>query len=99
PAPTPAPTVEEAPLPKAIEQAPFGKVGDQEVLLFTLRNTNGWVMKVTNYGAIVTEFWVPDRDGKMADIVLGFESLDKYVANNPYFGATVGRVANRIANG
>lgn len=98
PAPT-APPVEEAPVPKAIEQAPFGKVGDQEVQLFTLRNTNGLVLKVTNYGTIVTEFWVPDRDGKMADIVLGFENVDGYVKGSPYFGATVGRVANRINNG
>jgi aldose 1-epimerase len=56
-------------------------------------------MKVTNYGTIVTEFWLPDRDGNMADVVLGFENLDGYLAKSPYFGATVGRVANRVANG
>jgi aldose 1-epimerase len=86
-------------LPKAIEQAPFGKVGDQDVTLFTLRNSNGLVMKVMNYGTIVTEFWVPDRDGKLADIVLGFDDLDSYTKSSPYFGATVGRVANRINKG
>jgi aldose 1-epimerase len=86
-------------VPKAIEQAPYGKVGDQEVFLFTLRNTNGLILKVTNYGTTVTELWVPDRDGKMADVVLGFENVDGYLAKSPYFGATVGRVANRIANG
>jgi aldose 1-epimerase len=85
-------------MPKAIEQAPFGKVGDQEVSLYTLRNTNGLILKVTNYGTIVTEFHVPDRDGKFADVVLGFENIEGYLAGNPYFGATAGRVANRIAN-
>ena len=65
---------------------------------YTLTNKNGLVMKVIDYGAIVTEFHVPDRDGKLADIVLGFENLEGYLKGNPYFGATVGRVANRIMN-
>jgi aldose 1-epimerase len=53
-------------------------------------------MKVTNYGVIITEFWVPDRNGKAADIVGGYENVDGYVKKTPYFGTTVGRVANRI---
>jgi len=78
--------------------APFGKVGDTLVQIYTLTNTNGIVAKITNYGAIVTELHLPDRTGALADVVLGFDSLDGYVRNTPYFGAIVGRVANRIRN-
>jgi aldose 1-epimerase len=78
--------------------ASFGKLGDTPVQLYTLINKNGLVAKITNYGGIVTELHVPDRAGRLADIVLGFESLDGYVKNTPYFGAIVGRVANRIRN-
>jgi len=81
-----------------ITVAPFGNVDDTPVQLFTLTNKNGLVAKITNYGAIVTELHVPDRNGTLADIVLGFETLDAYVKGNPYFGAIVGRVANRIRN-
>jgi aldose 1-epimerase len=55
--------------------------------------------KVMTYGAILTELHVPDRDGKPADVVLGFDNLDAYLAGHPHFGATTGRVANRIAKG
>ena len=82
----------------AIAAAPFGKLGDTPVQLYTLTNTNGLVTKITNYGAIVTELHVPDRTGRLADVVSGFETLDGYLKNAPYFGAIVGRVANRIAN-
>lgn len=78
------------------ERAPFGKADGADVQLFTLTNANGLVLKVTSYGAIVTELHVPDKAGRMADVVLGFESLEGYVKGSPYFGATVGRVANRI---
>ena len=84
--------------PAAISEAPFGKVGDEEVRLYTLKNSSGMVMKVMTYGAIITELHVPDKAGKPADVVLGFDNLDGYVKGNPYFGATVGRVANRIRN-
>ena len=77
---------------------PFGKAGDTPVQLYTLTNRHGLVARITNYGAIVTELHVPDRTGKLADIVLGFENLDRYLAGHPYFGAIVGRVANRIGN-
>lgn len=83
---------------ESISKAPHGKVDGQDVDLYTLRNANGLVMKVTNYGVIITEFWAPDRDGKLADIVGGYENVDGYVNKTPYFGTTVGRVANRIAN-
>ena len=66
--------------------------------LHTLTNRNGLIAKITNYGATVTALHVPDRAGRLADVVLGFDSLDGYLANGPYFGVIVGRVANRIAN-
>ena len=81
----------------ATTATPFGRL-DTPVQLYTLTNIHGLVARITNYGAIVTELHVPDRDGRLADVVLGFESLDSYVAGHPYFGAIVGRVANRIRN-
>jgi aldose 1-epimerase len=81
-----------------ITSAPFGTVGDTPVQLYTLTNTRGLIARITNYGAIVTELHVPDRAGRLADIVLGFETLDGYLASPPYFGAIVGRVANRIGS-
>ena len=94
-APTSAPATEKA---AAITAAPFGKLGDTPVQLYTLTNAHGLVAKITNYGGIVTELHVPDRTGMLADIVLGFENLDGYLKDSPYFGAIVGRVANRIKN-
>jgi len=82
----------------AIAKSDFGKYEDKAVDLYTMENDNGLVMKVMTYGAIITELQVPDKNGKMGDVVLGFDSLDGYVKGNPYFGATVGRVANRIKN-
>ncbi len=83
-----------------IEKATFGQTRDgAPVDLFTLRNANGLAAKVTNYGAIITELHVPDRNGKSADVVLGFDKLEPYLEKHPYFGATVGRFANRIAGG
>ena len=83
----------------SITRTAFGQVGGQDVSLYTMVNASGCVLKVTNYGATVTELHVPDRDGQLADVVLGFESLAEYVAGRSYFGAIVGRVANRIRNG
>ncbi|HTA89005.1 MAG TPA: aldose epimerase family protein [Polyangiaceae bacterium] len=82
-----------------IERSVFGSLADRELSLFVLRNASGCVLKVTNYGATVTELHVPDRLGQLADIVLGFQSLDEYVASQSYFGCIAGRVANRIRNG
>jgi aldose 1-epimerase len=87
----------EAAMP-AISAAAFGRQNDTPVQIYTLTNKNGLIARITNYGALVTELHVPDRNGRLADVVLGFESLDGYVAGHPYFGATVGRVANRIMN-
>jgi aldose 1-epimerase len=67
--------------------------------IYTLANANGVVAKVTEYGATLTELWVPDRDGKLADVVLGYDRLADYEAAPFYLGAVLGRVANRVANG
>ncbi|HEY3665483.1 MAG TPA: aldose epimerase family protein, partial [Polyangiaceae bacterium] len=75
----------------------WGEVDGKPVTLFTLTNNNGLVMKVANYGGVITELDVPDRTGKLADIVLGFDDLASYVKKNPHFGAVIGRVANRIS--
>src|SRR5262249_7422217 len=83
-----------------VKKEAFGKTGDGVAVdLYTLTNASGMKAKIMTYGAILTELDVPDRDGKMADVVLGFENLKDYLAGHPYFGATVGRVANRIAKG
>jgi aldose 1-epimerase len=79
-----------------IQKASFGQLEGKPVDLYTLTNARGAFVKITNYGAIVTELHVPDRAGKLGDVVLGFDNLDDYVKKSPYFGAIVGRVANRI---
>lgn len=89
---------QESNAPAAIAEADFGEHDGKPVKLYTLTNQNGLVLKAMTYGAIITEFHVPDKAGKHADIVLGFDTLNGYVEGNPYFGATVGRVANRIKN-
>ena len=79
-------------------QAPFGQMPDGAVVhQFTLINANGMVAKIIDFGAIVTELHVPDRDGVLADVVLGFTTLEPYLADHPYFGALIGRYGNRIA--
>jgi aldose 1-epimerase len=83
-----------------VETSEFGTLPDgTPVQLFTLTNSKGAVAKVTNFGATLVELWMPDRTGRKRDIVLGFDSLDGYDGVQPYLGATVGRYANRIANG
>jgi aldose 1-epimerase len=84
----------------SVKKEAFGKTGDGvAVELYTLTNAAGMKAKIMTYGAILTELDAPDRDGKTADVVLGFDNLKDYLAGHPYFGATVGRVANRIAKG
>ena len=84
----------------SVKKEAFGKTSDGvAVERYTLTNTNGMTAKIITYGAILTELDVPDRDGKLGDVVLGFDNLKDYLAGHPYFGATVGRVANRIAKG
>jgi aldose 1-epimerase len=83
-----------------VTQCPFGKLpSGKAVDLFTLTNAHGLVAKITNYGTILTELHVPDRKGRLGDVVLGFDNLKQYLRGHPYFGCTTGRVANRIARG
>lgn len=83
----------------SVEKQPFGKTAAGEAVnLYTLKNKSGMTVKITNYGGIVTSIVVPDKNGDMADVVLGFDTLDKYLAGHPYFGAIIGRYANRIEN-
>jgi aldose 1-epimerase len=77
----------------------FGKVENQPVQRFTLSNNNGASASIITYGGRVTELHVPDRSGKLANVVLGFDNLHQYTDKNPYFGALIGRVGNRIAHG
>ena len=71
------------------------------VEMVTLKNTNGMEVQAISYGAIITSLKVPDRAGTLADVVLGFDQPDRYLAEPPppYFGAIVGRYGNRIAKG
>ncbi|RLU16585.1 hypothetical protein DMN91_010653 [Ooceraea biroi] len=76
---------------------PWGTINDQEIKKFTLKNSAGQEVDVITYGATVTAIRTPDKEGHVADVVLGFDDIKGYRAeNNPYFGATIGRVANRI---
>ena len=75
----------------------FGKMPDGQIIdLYRLTNRSGMNVAITNYGARIVSIDVPDRNGKMADVVLGFDNLAGYLSNNPYFGAIVGRYGNRI---
>src|SRR2546430_1861844 len=70
-----------------------------EVQLFSLSNDQGMEVRITNYGGIITAIYVPDRNGKLDDVVLGHETLEGYLNRSRYFGALIGRYANRIAHG
>ena len=83
-----------------IDKTPFGVLaGGERADLYTLRNANGVEARITNYGGIVVSLSVADRHGEVADVVLGFDNLDGYAHNRAYFGALIGRYANRIAGG
>jgi len=83
----------------AVSKQPFGKTSDgTPVDLYTLKDS-ALEVRIMSYGAAVDSILAPDRNGKLADIVLGFDSFEGYLGTNPYFGAIVGRYANRIANG
>jgi len=83
-----------------VTRAPFGKLPDgRSVELFTLTNAHGIEARVMTYGGIITVLRTPDRAGHFDDIVLGYDSLAGYLKDSPYFGAIVGRYANRIASG
>src|SRR4026207_626455 len=71
----------------------------QKMDLYTLKNRGNMEVQITNFGGIVTSIKVPDRSGRVADVVLGFKNLDDYLKPHPSFGTAVGRFANRIAKG
>ncbi len=81
----------------SVAEAPFGKLPTgEQTTLYTLTNANGVVVKVTNYGGVITSINTPDKAGKMGDIILGFDNIDGYLKNKSYFGALIGRYGNRI---
>lgn len=80
-------------------QQQYGEVHGQPVLAHTITNENGMQMTVINFGCIITELSVPDRNGLIENIVLGFDTLEEYQKHSPYFGAIVGRHAGRIRDG
>jgi len=84
----------------SVTRAPFGRTTDgKDVEVFALRNAHGIEVRATNYGGIIVSLRTPDRAGRFDDIVLGYDSLAGYQKESPYFGAIVGRFANRIARG
>jgi aldose 1-epimerase len=84
----------------SVTVAPFGQLPDgRAVSLYTLMNASGMKADITNYGGIVVRLYTPDRHGKLADIVLGYDTLADYLNATPYYGALIGRVGNRIAQG
>jgi aldose 1-epimerase len=83
-----------------ITESPFGALPDgREATLYTLTNANGMVARISNLGGVITELHVPDRDGVLADVCHGFDSVEPYMGASEYFGALIGRYGNRIANG
>ena len=75
-------------------------INGKKIDLYTLKNINGLVTQITNYGGRVVSLWVPDKSGNFEDIVLGYETIEGYLESNEiYFGALIGRYGNRIANG
>jgi aldose 1-epimerase len=83
-----------------ISRAPFGNMPDgSAVEVFTLTNAHGVEVRAINYGGIIVSLRVPDRNGRLDDVVLGYDSLEGYLRTTPYFGAIIGRYGNRIAGG
>ena len=83
-----------------ITKSQFGHLPDgRPVDLYTLKNGKGMEARIATYGGIVTSLMVPDKTGRFSDVVLGYDNLDGYIKNNPFFGALIGRYGNRIANG
>ena len=82
-----------------VTSKPFGMFDGKAVTLFTMRNKNGVEMNVMNYGGIIVSLKVPDKNGVVEDVTLGYDSLKDYVKASPFFGALIGRYGNRIAKG
>ena len=83
----------------ATMQTKFGELEGTPVSLYTLKNKNGMVAKIMDYGATVVSLTAPDRTGKLGEVTLGFPEFEPYPEKSPYFGCTVGRFGNRIAKG
>ena len=81
------------------EEAFKTTIDGKQTGLYTLKNKNGVVVQITNFGGKIAAIFVPDRNGKMDDIVLGYETIQEWIKGNTYFGAICGRYANRIAKG
>ena len=82
-----------------IQISDFGKFENKDVKLFTVTNSNGLIAKFTNFGAVLISLFVPDKNGNLNDVVLGFDTLEKYFTNDVcYFGSTIGRNSNRVKN-
>lgn len=88
----------EAPKTAAVVSQTWGETDGKTVQLFTLTNKKGDEVKITNYGGIVTSWVTRDKEGKLSNVVIGFDSLKGYLAKPPYFGAIIGRYGNRIGN-
>jgi len=83
-----------------VTKAPFGVTTDGTAVdVYTLRNANGVEARISNYGGLILSLKVPDRNGNLGDVVLGYDTIDGYLTNSPYFGALIGRYGNRIAKG
>src|ERR1051326_9082681 len=80
----------------AITEQPFGTADGMPVHLYTLRNKHGVEARICNYGGLVISLKVPDKNGHFDDVVLGYDKLDDYLKESPYFGALIGRYGNRI---
>jgi len=88
-----------APARRQVRKESFGKTGNgRPVDLYTLTNSKGMEVRAMTYGGIIVSIRVPDKNGKLGDVVLGHDNLDGYLTNPPYLGAIVGRYANRIGN-
>ena len=83
----------------AVEEIVWGAFRSRPVFLYTLNGATGAAARITNYGGTLQSMEVPDADGNLVDVALGFDTLDEYLGDHPFFGATVGRCANRIAGG
>lgn len=83
----------------SVSEKVFGNLNDSTLVIeYSVSNGRGLHLKALNYGGIITSLLVPDRNGNLVDVVLGFDSLSDYTTKSPYFGAIIGRYGNRIAN-
>src|SRR5689334_9541449 len=83
----------------SIAREPFGTADGTPIELFTLTNAHGMQARIMTYAGTLVSLHAPDRDGILADVVLGFDTLPAYLDDHPYFGALIGRYGNRIAGG